>query len=143
MDILTIFNTKLKSQLDDTNFAKVTEEMKTLYLKEAEQKILNYCNISTIPKGLFFVWVDISIDILKRDSPYLFIRTDREITENDINSIKVGDTTLSLNSNTNDKNKAKSGNSGAEHIDEVLLSYVRQLQTYRKFPLERDKYFGY
>ena len=89
---------------------------------EAEQVILNYCNITEVPAALNFTWANMACDIVKS-----FVA---EETGEPINgtpaSLTMGDTTISLNNAVN--------TTGHQiDMDVLVKNYKEQLQKFRRF----------
>lgn len=132
MKIEEILEYKLKKILGN-NFSKVTEDDQKYILAQSKIKIQAYCHRTDMPTDIYYIWADIAIDILRGIDPTLFVS---EETEEDLNkrvaSIKTGDTTISLNEKSNDKD-IKPGNNGSGNEDQLLMSYHNLLQAFRKF----------
>ncbi|GJM73000.1 hypothetical protein HMSSN036_52160 [Paenibacillus macerans] len=63
------------------------------YAQEIESRIKNYCQISVVPEGLYYVWVAMVIDILRVEQPAKEGIGDAVDTGGD--NIKIGDTSVS------------------------------------------------
>lgn len=133
MTIEDIIQYKLEKILGKEKYTLVTDNDIKYILAQAKIKIQTYCHRLDIPQEAYYVWADMAIDILKNSDPSIFNKdeTDEQIDKR-INSIKTGDTTISLNSSSTVE--AKGGNNGSGGQDELLLSYWNQLQSFRKFP---------
>lgn len=107
----------LKSKVKNTN---LTDEDYEAASKEAEQTIKNFCNISTVPSDLEYVWANIAADILRSSSS--FADPSNPIPADEIGSISVGDVSITRSSR-------KSGHS--VDLDSFILNYKSILLKYR------------
>ncbi|MCC8435475.1 phage head-tail connector protein [Brevibacillus sp. M2.1A] len=113
-------NVKLRLGLaDGTRDALITS-----YITEIGLRIKHYCNISSIPDDLVYVWTSMAIDAVRVDLPNV-----DEIADSvgGGSNVKVGDTsTASGGSGGELSNTAKSV------IDSVVFNYKMDLHRYRR-----------
>lgn len=113
---------KLRLDLaDDKNDALVTS-----YIAEIGRRIRHYCNITTIPDDLIYVWASMTVDALRVDLPNV-----EEIADSVGGggaNVKVGDTSVSGGGGSSGglSNTAKAA------IDDVVFNYRIDLHRYRK-----------
>ena len=86
--------------------------------EDAEEIILNYCNISQIPKGLEKTAYRMAMDLYRNEQP----GTVKGSASGSVSSIEEGDTTVSFNTNSYDEAYAAS----------LLKVYSKSLNRYRK-----------
>lgn len=86
-NVMTIIK-QLKGLTDDKKDAVVTFAM-----GKAMDDIKNYCHILEIPPGLESTIVSMSLDILDESG---FLKTDKDLADGRVESIKEGDTTVNL-----------------------------------------------
>lgn len=98
----------------------------TSYIKEIGLRIKHYCNISTIPDDLIFVWASMTMDAVRVDLPNVDEIAD-SVGGGGVN-VKVGDTSVSSGSGSGGglSNTAKSA------IDQVVFNYRVDLHRYRR-----------
>ena len=140
--------------LRDDVVSKVDNRLKALYtdaspepavvldlVEEVEEAIRNYCNISTVPRGLLFVWVNLSVDLyryqvgLRRsiETSSGGSGTNQPTLAGVVTGITEGDTSLSLAVDAESESvNAASSHTLAEGVDGLLLDYRNQLNKYRK-----------
>ncbi|SFF23059.1 hypothetical protein SAMN04487969_11968 [Paenibacillus algorifonticola] len=94
------------------------------YIAEIEHRILHYCGIESLPRGLLFTWASMTIDAVRVDLANV---EEVEDTVGESANVKVGDTSVSAGS-------AAGGviNTGKAIIEEVVLNYKHDLNRYRK-----------
>lgn len=93
---------------------------------EAEQYILNYCNIRSVPAALQYVWANLAVDYLRwADATGKENQTGEQTGETGngtyISGLKEGDVSLSFSQKT-DTQTAK--NSAAHSMDAALDNYL-------------------
>lgn len=113
---------KLRLRLTDSTH----DALITSYVTEIGWRIKHYCNISTIPDDLIFIWASMTTDAVRVDLPNV-----DEIADSvggDGGNIKVGDTSVSGGGGTGGglSNTAKSA------IDNVVFNYRMDLHHYRR-----------
>lgn len=140
--------------LKDEVVVKVDNRLKALYgadapasivvldlVEEVEEAIRNYCNISAVPRGLLFVWVNLAVDLgryhagLKRS-----IATStggagarQPALAGVVTGLTEGDTSLSLAVDAESESvNVASAHTLAEGVDGLLLDYRNQLNKYRR-----------
>lgn len=106
---------------DDTQNALITS-----YITEIGWRIKHYCNISTIPDDLLYVWMSMVVDAVRVDLPNV-----EEIADSVGGggaNVKVGDTSVSGGGGSSGglSNTAKAA------IDNVVFNYRIDLHRYRK-----------
>lgn len=96
------------------------------YITEIGLRIKHYCNISTIPDDLIFVWASMTMDAVRVDLPNVDEISD-SVGGGGAN-VKVGDTSVSGGSGSGGglSNTAKSA------IDQVVFNYRVDLHRYRR-----------
>jgi hypothetical protein len=109
---------------------------------ETEQFILNYCNISIIPKALFFVWANMVVDYYRwvqevyRENESQETSPGTSTTILKVSSIHQGDTSVSFSA---DSGSAQNQASGAHNLtgasgllDKTVMNYYDSLNRFRK-----------
>lgn len=95
------------------------------YIDEIERRIKHYCNISSLPDGLLYVWASMVVDAVRVDLPNVDEIDDTVGGQG--GNIKVGDTSVSA---------AGSGggltNTAKAAIDQVVFAYRVDLNHYRR-----------
>lgn len=103
----------------------MTEDDIRLAAEEAQQVIINYCNIQSVPDVLRFTWANMAVDILKS----LNAEDTGEAVSGGPSSINMGDTSLSFSS----------GGSNTGHVvdlDKLINNYSAQLKKFRRIKWE-------
>ena len=131
MKIEEILDYKLKKLLGP-NAIKVTEDDKKFILAQAKSKIQAYCHRKDMPKGIYYIWADIAIEVLKSVDSNLFKKdamNEEELTKR-IKSISTGDTSITIGDADNmiDTGYDTNGDDVA-----IMNSFAKQLQAFRKF----------
>lgn len=85
-------------------------------LDDAEETVLNYCNLSTLPKGLVKTAYRMAIDLYRAEG------FGQEAIESGVSSISEGGATVSF----------KSSNYDTSFTNSLLKNYERQLMEYRR-----------
>jgi hypothetical protein len=134
MKIEEILDYKLKKLLG-ANAIKVNEADKKFVLAQAKTKIQAYCHRRDMPKGIYYIWADIAIEILKNVDGSLFkkdITTEEELAKR-VTSIKTGDTNISLDTGGY-SDKIDTGYD-TNNVDDIAIfgTFAKQLQVFRKF----------
>ena len=112
--VLDLIKRKLKG-------IEMADEDIQLAADEAEQVILNYCNITVVPDALRFTWANMAVDILKS----LNADATGEAVSGGPSSVSMGDTSLSFSSS--------GSNSGhMVDLDALINDYKSQLQKFRR-----------
>ena len=124
-EVKKILDYKLKKLLGD-KATSVTDEDKEFILAQAKSKIQAYCHRLDMPKPIYYIWVDMAIEILKINDSKLFEKdsmSEEEMSKR-VTSVKAGSTDDTIdtgyNPNAND--------------DALLNSFAKQLMAFRKFP---------
>lgn len=131
MKIEEILDYKLKKLLGP-NAIKVMEDDKKFILAQAKSKIQAYCHRKDMPKGIYYIWADIAIEVLKSVDSNLFKKdamNEEELTKR-IKSISTGDTSITIGDADNmiDTGYDTNGDDVA-----IINSFAKQLQAFRKF----------
>lgn len=106
---------------DDKNDALVSS-----YIAEIGQRIRHYCNITTVPDALLYVWASMVVDAVHVDLPNV-----DEIADSvggGGTNIKVGDTSVSGGSGSG----GGLANTAKSVIDKVVFDYRLDLHRYRR-----------
>lgn len=135
MNVMEIFDFKLKKLIGEEKFNKIDVEEKEYILAYAKSKIMAYCHRQDIPKEAYYVWVDIAIELLKNiDKPLFKIdTTSEEELAKRITSVKAGDTTIAIDAGSK-SDEIDTGYKANEADEAILTSFAKQLQAFRKFP---------
>lgn len=132
MKVEEILDYKLKKLLGP-DAIKVLEEDKKFILAQAKTKIQAYCHRKDMPKEIYYIWVDIAIEILKNVNGALF---KKDVTKEDelakrITSIKAGDTSINLDTGGY-SDKIDTGYDVNEDDIAIFGTFAKQLQAFRK-----------
>ena len=104
------------------------------YAGEIGYRILHYCNISDMPDDLLYTWAAMTIELLRMmegSNAHLF--GDNALTEEDaVNSIKLGDTTVSIGGKTATIASKTGGGTPKDILDSVVRQYRFDLIHYRR-----------
>mgnify|MGYP004645691157 FL=1 len=104
---------------------EMTEDDIRLAVEEAQQVILNFCNISEVPAALRFTWANMATDILKS--------LNAEDTGGAVSggpaSISMGDTNLSFST-------SGSTTGHVVDLDNLINNYAAQLKKFRRIKWE-------
>lgn len=127
MNILEITRSKV-------HIPNITDETLQFSIDEVEQVIKNYCVIDEIPSGLYYTWANMTRDLVLYEyhSNPTNASTNTEINMDDVTTVKVGDTQISIGDGgkTTDKGKAKA--SHKLNIDGITMNYRQQLNQFRR-----------
>lgn len=93
------------------------------YADEIGHRIKHYCNISTIPETLNFVWGSMVIDVLKIEQSTIDEIAD---TIDSGAAIKIGDTSISPSKADGTTSTSK------KTIEAIVLNYAADLNHYRR-----------
>lgn len=93
------------------------------YVDEVEHRIKHYCNISTVPDTLNFVWASMVIDVLKIEQSTIDEIAD---TIDSGAAIKIGDTSISPSKTDGTTSTSK------KTIETIVLNYAADLNHYRR-----------
>lgn len=132
MKVEEILDYKLR-KLFKANAERVTAEDKKFILAQAKTKIQAYCHRKDMPKAIYYIWVDIAIEVLKSVDISLFkidTMSEEELSKR-ITSIKAGDTTIGLDSG-NINNIIDTGYDTEGDDAAIINSFAKQLQAFRK-----------
>ncbi|MEJ8548165.1 phage head-tail connector protein [Brevibacillus borstelensis] len=113
---------KLRLVLNDT----AHDALITSYITEIGWRIKHYCNITTIPDDLIYVWASMTLDAVRVDLPNVDEISD-SVGGGGAN-VKVGDTSVSGGGGSGGglSNTAKTA------IDSVVFNYRLDLHRYRR-----------
>lgn len=126
----------IKNKISET----ISDEDIHLGMEEVEQYILNYCNISDVPRALRFVMANMVVDLLN----YQFYKknpngSDSGGSDNggvigiaDVSNIQIGDTQVKLGSWSVTDSRTQALKSHVANLDEVLFNYNAQLNQFRR-----------
>lgn len=119
-----------------------SEPLLKITVDEIEQTILNYCNINEIPKELTYTFANMVVDLFRYEDEFIkattvFVEGEEEEAEPDvntgnINSIRVGDTTITFGSGSDTSIYNKNLRSHQANLDTVVLDYESQLKKFRR-----------
>ena len=109
-------------------------------IDEIEQAILNYCNIDVVPKQLMYTFANMVCDINTYDSQVVKDNTpateetsgDIEIPASGINSVRVGNTTVTFGSGSDTSIRNRALRSHEADLDSLILNYKAQLNKFRR-----------
>lgn len=109
-------------------------------IDEIEQAILNYCNIDVVPKQLMYTFANMVCDINTYDSQVVKDNTpateenegDIEIPASGINSVRVGNTTVTFGSGSDTSVRNRALRSHEADLDSLILNYKAQLNKFRR-----------
>ena len=110
-------------------------------IDEIEQAILNYCNIEVVPKQLMYTFANMVCDINTYDSQIVKDNTpdyfgdnnaDIEIPASGINSVRVGNTTVTFGSGSDTSVRNRALRSHEADLDSLILNYKAQLNKFRR-----------
>ena len=99
----------------------ISNDIICLAIQEAEQVILNYCNIKKVPAALAFTWANMACDIVKS----LNATETGEPVNGAPASVSMGDTTVSVNG-------SQSTTGHTVELDSFIQNYKEQLQKFRR-----------
>lgn len=128
MTVLEIVKTKLQP-------AAPRDEELLLVIEEIEQTIKNFCNIETVPEALKFVEANMAVDL---QNYYLAISNTsgtgdvQDIDVSEINSLRIGDTTIGLGNGSDTNVIAKAKKSHVPNLDQIVMNYREQLCKFRR-----------
>lgn len=100
------------------------KEMIGTYIDEIGYRIKHYCNISSIPDGLKFVWASMTMDVVRIELPNV-----EEIADSigDEGTVKIGDTQVGSGAT-----RGGVTNTSKSVLDTVVLNYRVDLNRYRR-----------
>lgn len=119
-----------------------SEPLLNLTIDEVEQEIKNFCNIKEVPRELTYTFANIVVDLFRYRQE--FINTTKKpvegeeeddditINEGNMNSIRVGDTTITFGSGSDTMVYNKNMRSHQANLDDVILNYKAQLKKFRR-----------
>lgn len=113
---------KLRLSIDD----ETHDALITSYVTEIGWRIKHYCNISTIPDDLIFVWASMTVDAVRVDLPNVD-EISGSVGGGGAN-VKVGDTSVSGGSGSG----GGLANTAKSVIDKVVFDYRLDLHRYRR-----------
>ena len=97
-------------------------------LDDTKMMILNYCNLSYIPKGLEIVWLKMTIEFYNSSGLSMGNINVGANASGKVSSISEGDTSVSFDtSNSNGSSSAQTSTT-----DGLINNYIIQLNQYRK-----------
>ncbi len=122
------------------NLETINENVLKISYEEAIERIRNYCSIDEIPMGLFYTLTNITRDLYLFYNSFNIQNTNAQEQEQssidvkDIESIKMGDTTISLKKDITDSSPIKRDYSVFHDysIDKIVNTYADSLNEYRR-----------
>ena len=135
MEVEEIIKYKLSKLLSEDNYKKVTDKDIKYVLARAKMQIQSYCHRTDMPKGIYYLWADMAIEILKTIDKSLFEidTTSEEELAKRVTSVKAGDTTINIEAGNSD-DMIDTGYEPNAIDKNILNSFVGQLQSWRKIP---------
>jgi hypothetical protein len=119
-----------------------SEPLLKITVDEIEQTILNYCNINEIPKELTYTFANMVVDLFRYEDEFIKATTvsvegeeeeaEPDVNTGNINSIRVGDTTITFGSGSDTSIYHKNLRSHQANLDTVVLDYESQLKKFRR-----------
>lgn len=119
-----------------------SEPLLKITVDEIEQTILNYCNINEIPKELTYTFANMVVDLFRYEDEFIKAITvsvegeeeeaEPDVNTGNINSIRVGDTTITFGSGSDTSIYNKNLRSHQANLDTVVLDYESQLKKFRR-----------
>ena len=133
LDVVKIVKAKNK-RITDTGKGGMDDEAILLCVKEVEQSILNYCQITRVPVQLNFVWANMSVDLIlfQIESNYTPEDPMESLDVSDLSSIKVGDTSVYIGDKYRSNQRSRTLQSHNANLDELVMSYTKQLNQFRR-----------
>lgn len=133
--VMDIVKVKLGADTPSEPLLKITVD-------EIEQTILNYCNINEIPKELTYTFANMVVDLFRYEDEFIKATTvsveggeeeaEPDVNTGNINSIRVGDTTITFGSGSDTSIYNKNLRSHQANLDTVVLDYESQLKKFRR-----------
>jgi hypothetical protein len=108
-----------------------------LAIEEAEQAILNYCNIDTVPLALKFTLANMAADVLKFTLATTISEVENssetipDVDVSQISSITIGDVKLDLGGNKSNETYVAT-KAHTLDLDSLTMNYKAQLNKYRR-----------
>lgn len=126
MTVLEIVSTKTNGKFDQATYLMAIEEV--------EQVIKNYCNIDKVPDELRFVWANMVLDLIRYEQAIHGENQEGldEASTSDIDSISMGDTSVSLGGGNQDNVVNRAKNSHNPNLDQIVMNYSQQLHRFRR-----------
>lgn len=116
-----------------------SETLLNYNVDEIEQTIKNYCNLDYVPKELTYTFVNMVCDLNTYDSqvvqdntPFEDGNEDISISPSGVNSVRVGNTTISFGSGSDTSTRNRALRSHQANLDQLILDYKSQLNKFRK-----------
>lgn len=119
-----------------------SEPLLNLTIDEVEQEIKNFCNIKEVPQELTYTFANIVVDLFRYRQEFINVTKkpvegeeeddDITINEGNMNSIRVGDTTITFGSGSDTMVYNKNMRSHQANLDDVILNYKAQLKKFRR-----------
>ena len=116
-----------------------SESLLNYNIDEIEQTIKNYCNLDYVPKELTYTFVNMVCDLNTYDSQVVQDNTPSEdgnedisISPSGVNSVRVGNTTISFGSGSDTSTRNRALRSHQANLDQLILDYKSQLNKFRK-----------
>ena len=116
-----------------------SEPLLNYNIDEIEQTIKNYCNLDYVPKELTYTFVNMVCDLNTYDSQVVQDNTPSEdgnedisISSSGVNSVRVGNTTISFGSGSDTSTRNRALRSHQANLDQLIRDYKSQLNKFRK-----------
>lgn len=112
--------------------ANITETDILLAVEEVEQAIKTYCNLEELPIELMYTWANMAVELAKYEYYIYASPTSETIDLNDVSSIDIGDTKVSLQGGNKSSEKGRAVGSHRPSLDDIVLDYKAQLNRFRR-----------
>ena len=133
LEVVNLVKAKNK-RITDMENGGLDDESILLNVKEVEQTILNYCQISRVPPQLHVVWANMSVDLIL----YLIEMNNKpedpldSLDVSDLSSVKVGDTSVYVGDKYRSNLRSRILQSHNANLDELVMNYTKQLNQFRR-----------
>lgn len=116
-----------------------SEPLLNFNIDEVEQFIKNYCNIDYVPKELTYTLVNMVCDLYTYNNQVVLDAkataeedTDISVSPTGVNSIRVGNTTVTFGSGSDTEARNRALRSHVADLDGLLMNYKSQLNKFRR-----------
>lgn len=105
-----------------------------LSVDEVEQAIKNYCNLNSVPEELKFVWANMAIELVRYHNASVNDNSGNigDINANEMSSVKIGDTTVTLGSGSSANPTNRAIKSHRPNLDEIVMNNKSHLNKFRR-----------
>ena len=133
LEVVKIVKAKNK-RITDMEKGGMQDDEILLAVKEAEQSILNYCQIPGVPPQLHFVWANMTVDLLlfQIESNYTPEDPMEGLDVSDLSSVKIGDTSVFIGDKYRSNQRSRTLQSHNANLDELVMNYTKQLNQFRR-----------